>query len=691
MTLEVRPLGVVCNLKCHYCYQGNQRSTARAKPKYDLNKIKERVLESKSPFSLFGGEILLLNLTDLEDLLSFGLQHFNENGIQTNGTLIRDEHLKLFKKYKVFVGVSIDGPGELNDIRWGGTLKKTRKNTATIEYNIERLINAGISTSIIVTLHRENASKEKLPTLLQWLTHLDNIGVASARIHDLEVESDEIETKYALTQEENIHAFLAIASIEQDFKKMHLDVFEDIKSMLLGKEHGVTCIWRACDPYTTEAVHGVEGDGEMSNCGRTNKEGIDFIKAITPGYERNIALYHTPQEYGGCNGCTYFIFCKGQCPGTGIGQDWRNRSANCGLWKELFKHTEQKLIENNVKPITQSHDLTLLEEHLLEYWENGGNPTLQELVNACRPTPPLWVAGQVNLENTLLLDALPRSSPLYSAPLLTPSWSELLDTDVVLSAAQTNRSECFKMYPPLLSQNLDPDFFDGAISLNHLHAQSPYIKHNITNGSIKSRNLYLASSLIKTNWSECFEQIKSCITVINPLQELNCSGSAGTSISGCFEHEFGVIYATTENPISLAQAIIQQTAQQKLFALGIHLKNACCWFSNSPDELTYNPFKNCDTPLVELFISFYSFTHVLQFEVFIEERGTNYDHQFLKQEMAKNHNRLRIAFEGVRRNIKPTSGGEAHIAGLLSWCNSLLSQSVPSANNSCDPSCVSSF
>ena len=83
---------------------------------------------------------------------------------------------------------------------------------------------------------------------------------------------------------------------------------------------------------TTRAVQGIEGTGRLSNCGRTNKDGVDFVKAATPGYERYIALYQTPQDQGGCSGCRFFIFCKGQCPGTAMNGDWRNKTEHCDLW-----------------------------------------------------------------------------------------------------------------------------------------------------------------------------------------------------------------------------------------------------------------------------------------------------------------------------------------------------------------------
>ena len=80
-------------------------------------------------------------------------------------------------------------------------------------------------------------------------------------------------------------------------------------------------------------MQGIEGTDQRSNCGRTNKDGIDFVKSDREGFERYLALYYTPQEYGGCKDCRFFLMCKGQCPGTAIDRDWRNRTEHCEVWK----------------------------------------------------------------------------------------------------------------------------------------------------------------------------------------------------------------------------------------------------------------------------------------------------------------------------------------------------------------------
>ncbi|QWK20801.1 hypothetical protein [Thermus antranikianii] len=81
---------------------------------------------------------------------------------------------------------------------------------------------------------------------------------------------------------------------------------------------------------------GVDGDGRRSNCGRTNKEGIDWIKAQTPGYERYIALYQTPRNTEGVRDAASLRFARGTARGrawTGTSETGAN-SASFGtpLW-----------------------------------------------------------------------------------------------------------------------------------------------------------------------------------------------------------------------------------------------------------------------------------------------------------------------------------------------------------------------
>ncbi|HET8846037.1 MAG TPA: radical SAM protein [Ktedonobacteraceae bacterium] len=379
MTVELRPLGVACNIACHYCYQNPQREAKNFRQTYSMERMKSAIAREGGPFTLFGGEPLLLPLADLEELLRWGKQEYGRSGIQTNGILLNEEHLRLFKIYNVDVGVSIDGPGELNDLRWHVSLERTRRNTDLIMANIERLCREYRPPGLIVTLHRLNATAERLPILHSWVRQLDALGIRSMRLHLLEVENEHIRQAYSLSDEANVQALLSFADLQSELHSLRFDVLEEMEQSLLGHDQNSSCVWHACDPYATEAVHGVEGNGQSSNCGRTNKDGIDFIKAEKTGYERYIALYQTPQECGGCQGCRFFLMCKGQCPGTAIQGDWRNRSELCGVWKQVFTHLEKKLGEQKQRPLSLHPQRPCIELRMFQHWVSGYNTPLSLL------------------------------------------------------------------------------------------------------------------------------------------------------------------------------------------------------------------------------------------------------------------------------------------------------------------------
>ncbi|ALG67274.1 radical SAM protein [Beggiatoa leptomitoformis] len=373
MSVELRPLGVKCNIQCQYCYQNPQRDADNILHHYDIDKMLASLEKEGEPFSLFGGEALLIPLADLETLWAWGFERYGQNNVQTNGTLINDEHIRLFKQYNVHVGISMDGGGELNDTRWAGTQRSTREATAKTQQAIEKLCLADIPPGLIITLHQGNASADKLPLLHEWLRQQEKLGINAVRLHLLEIDSPIIAQQYALTDAENLVALQSFRALEKTLNTLRFDIFHDMRLMLQGQDAQVTCVWKACDAYTTRAVRSVEGYGQRRNCGRTNKEGIDFVKANIEGFERYLALYHTPQQYNGCQNCRFFLACKGQCPGTAVEGDWRNRSRDCAVWMALYEQLETELCTEGVQPISLHPARETLEELILTDWVNGNN------------------------------------------------------------------------------------------------------------------------------------------------------------------------------------------------------------------------------------------------------------------------------------------------------------------------------
>lgn len=386
MTVELRPLGVRCNLGCRYCYQDPQRDAegrAALGRRYDLTAMKAAAEREGGPVVLFGGEPLLLPVADLEDLLAWSFERHGAAGLQTNGVLIADEHIRLFRRYNVSVGISMDGPGPLNDLRRQGSLARTRQATQRTWDNVRRLAAEHRAPGIIVTLHRLNATGERLEQLISWLHTLDGLGVGSVRLHLLEVD-DEALRPMALTVAENAAALDAVAAVAASFTRLKIDVLHDVAELMTGAQ-APSCTWHSCDPYSTPAVRGVEGDGSPSNCGRTNKDGVNYLKAERAGFERYVTLARTPMADGGCRGCRFFLLCRGQCPGTATGGDWRNRSEHCAVWISRFEAAERELLNRGRIPVSLDPRRALAEQRLVAAWRRGTNPSTRAVLEDERP------------------------------------------------------------------------------------------------------------------------------------------------------------------------------------------------------------------------------------------------------------------------------------------------------------------
>ncbi|KVS39950.1 radical SAM protein [Burkholderia ubonensis] len=384
MTVEVRPLGDKCNIQCTYCYQQAAREREGTTAGYDIDAIIERLHQIGEPFSLFGGEIMLTKRADLQRLFEYGRDRHGGTGLQTNGTLIREADLELFGAYSVRIGISIDGPGELNDTRWSGSLTATRRATAFTEAVIETLCREGTPPRIIVTLHRLNATGERLDRLCGWLGFLDSLGVRQVRLHLLENDNADKAAHLFMTPDERLTAMRVLREIEPSFTSIRFDVFKEIEAMLTGRDSEASCGFHACDAYSTRAVIGVEGDGTPSNCGRTFKSGVTFLPVPRRGFERQLALHATPQSEGGCAGCRFFLMCKGNCPGTAIDGDWRLRSNDCFVWYALFEDAERSLTARGVSALSVAPDRERLEALMIDAWAMGDDPSLEDVCREVR-------------------------------------------------------------------------------------------------------------------------------------------------------------------------------------------------------------------------------------------------------------------------------------------------------------------
>ncbi len=380
MSIELQPLGVTCNLKCTYCYQNPMRDAANTRPAaYDLDAMfasaQAEGAGQGTGLTVFGGEPLLLPLPELKAICERARALGAPIGLQSNGTLISEAHVALFKEFNVSVGLSIDGPDELNDSRWAGSSELTQVQTRASQDALERLCAVGLHPSLIVTLYRGNAAGATLPRLLTWVRDCYARGVRVFNFHTLEVDHALVESM-RLTEDAAIAAAEALMDLETQLPGARFAPWCEMRDLLCGDDTRANCIWHACDPYLTDAVRGIGPTGQRQNCGRTNKDGVAWQKIDRRGHERQLALYLTPFECGGCGGCRFFFACKGECPGTGEGGDWRARTDHCGTLQRVFGILETRLVAGGREPLSQSLRRPAVEAALLAAWARGENMTV---------------------------------------------------------------------------------------------------------------------------------------------------------------------------------------------------------------------------------------------------------------------------------------------------------------------------
>lgn len=154
-----------CNFSCKYCYAGGDYGesglmnieTAKKSIDYFLTKYIGRRYE----LTLFGGEPLL-NKGVVKESIEYASMRANELNrhldilIATNGSVLDENLIALFKEYKVSVQISIDGFKEnQNFLR---PFNNGKGSFDIVFKNLQELLNQNIPTGISATVTKYNVS-----------------------------------------------------------------------------------------------------------------------------------------------------------------------------------------------------------------------------------------------------------------------------------------------------------------------------------------------------------------------------------------------------------------------------------------------------------------------------------------------------------------------------------------------------
>ena len=304
--------------------------------------------EPRNQMLLHGGEPMLLPIEDFRNFME-NLSKYREEkrpghihsgskrgpGLMTSLAYLSQEHIDIIKKYKVDIGVSLDGPPEFNILRGPRDPKRNKVFQQTVLNNIDLLKKNKLKFGYITVMTAANASPDKIDKLIEW-------GVKkkiSGRFNPMFVPWHEREReikKYELTVDEVKNAFLKLAEATFEYPEFRFAQAHEFRGNLLGQPLA-PCIVSRCD-YLTTRCKAILADGSIARCDRCFQDGYYLASIDEPTMVRSEILRVTD-----CKGCRYFEICGGGCPGEPIDNDIRRKTRYCKAYYALYEYVEKRL------------------------------------------------------------------------------------------------------------------------------------------------------------------------------------------------------------------------------------------------------------------------------------------------------------------------------------------------------------
>jgi uncharacterized protein len=346
--LTLKPI-LGCNMGCVGCYEGDIFRANGNKPSpYDISAMVARYGDKDGPITLHGGEIGLMPTSDMRLLMEAASGR--PLNMQTNGSLLRDSVLKLCQEFKVHIGVSLNGPGRLNRDRRAAPHQSlasdeaTDKLTARIFANVEKArLQYDLGVSIITVLSKTNVgTDEDLDQCIEWAADWgERLGIPWWRWNTLHEEGEGSHVELSPDRAAEVYKRLVDATFA-DAKRLW-NPFREFVGNLTG-QNLQPCWMGPCDPYNTEAVYAVFGDGSVGNCLRTAKDGVPYLRS-EDGIQhfRQEILQSIPMSDGGCGGCKWWKYCHGACPAEAVDGDWRNKTKFCKMYYDTYEHISERI------------------------------------------------------------------------------------------------------------------------------------------------------------------------------------------------------------------------------------------------------------------------------------------------------------------------------------------------------------
>jgi uncharacterized protein len=359
--LLLMPVGDACNLACRYCYEARRRDGGNARPMTleALRQILSNVLPFvREPFAIgwHGGEPLLRGpgfyRRAFEMVREIADGDWVAQIVQSNATLLDEAWLDLFSEHHVALGISLDGPPEVNDevritLDGKGSYEAARGGIAALQAH-------SVDFSTIAVVNSRQASRPD--SARELFHHFNRIGIRSFDVHPayshtpggraLNLEPPD----FARFMTELFDCWLAHGDPD-----IRINFFDHIVQGLVGQLPVACYLSGRC---TT--IVGVDPGGRVIPCTRPFDVSHSFgnlVAQTLPDVMSGEAFqrFADDERVGRSltHGCEWASICAGGCPHERLSNeqqaiDGRNVYCTCaddgaGGYPEIFRHIKTRI------------------------------------------------------------------------------------------------------------------------------------------------------------------------------------------------------------------------------------------------------------------------------------------------------------------------------------------------------------
>lgn len=357
VSVLIKPASSGCNLRCEYCFyhsisEGRSISNYGFMEEETLINLVKKILEYAHEYCAFafqGGEPTLIGLDFYRRVVELQKEfnHKNlriENTIQTNGTLIDEEWAKFLAQNNFLVGLSLDGPKEIND---GARVDISGKSTFSKVMNTIKLFNEYDVQYNILSVVTSYGARH----INKIYSFYKKLGVKFVQFIPC-LDEDEQQSKYYSLDNKRYGDFLKKLFdlwYEDFIKGERIDIryFSNLVQIAAGYRPEACGMEGKCHCYFV-----VEADGGVYPCDfyvtdnwkLGNLNDSDFKSLIetprsTDFVESSLGIHDK------CRKCKFFTLCRGGC------RRWREDFVDgkvslnklCGAYEDFFEHTHKRI------------------------------------------------------------------------------------------------------------------------------------------------------------------------------------------------------------------------------------------------------------------------------------------------------------------------------------------------------------